>query len=54
MTRRAQILGFGLLVFLAACKPIRDVIPLRGEIPARGPEKLVERLVADRITDVQY
>lgn len=54
MRCRARFLGFGLLAFLAACKPIREVMPFRGEIPARGPEKLVERLVADRITDVRY
>ncbi len=54
MRRGARTLGFGLLALLAACKPIREVMPFRGEIPARGPEKLVERLVADRITDVRY
>lgn len=54
MRNRARFLGFGLLTFLGACKPIREVMPFRGEIPARGPEKLVERLVADRITDVRY
>jgi hypothetical protein len=54
MTRCARIIGFGLLALLAACKPIREVMPFRGEIPARGPEKLLERLVADRITDVRY
>lgn len=54
MRCRARFLGFGLLAFLGACKPIREVMPFRGEIPARGPEKLVERLVADRITDVRY
>lgn len=54
MTAALRILGVGCLALLAACKPIREAIPFRGEIPARGPEKLLERLVADRCTDVHY
>ena len=54
MTRTLRTIGFGCLALLSACKPIREVIPFRGEIPARGPDKLIERLVADRITDVRY
>lgn len=54
MTRAARVIGLGSLALLGACKPIREVIPFRGEIPARGPDKLVERLVADRITNVRY
>ena len=42
------------VVFFAACKPIREVLPFRGEIPARGPDKLLEQLLAHRITDVRY
>ncbi len=54
LTRFAGAFALLGLAFLSACKPIREVMPFRGEIPARGPEKLVERLVADRITDVRY
>jgi Domain of unknown function (DUF4292) len=42
------------VVFFAACKPIRQAMPFRGEIPARGPDKLVEHLLANRFTDVRY
>lgn len=42
------------LTWLAACKPIKEVMPFRGEIPARGPEKLLEQLLKQRITDVRY
>ena len=54
MNRTTRIPVLGLLALLGACKPIREAIPFRGEIPARGPEKLVERLVADRLTDVHW
>lgn len=54
MRRAARATGLLCLALLSACKPIREVLPFRGEIPARGPEKLVERLTADRITDVRY
>ena len=33
------------LTWLVACKPIKEVMPFRGEIPARGPEKLLEQLL---------
>ena len=49
-----RIVAFACAGFIAGCKPIRQAMPFRGEIPARGPEKLVERLVADRITGVRY
>jgi hypothetical protein len=45
---------FAVVALVASCKPIREAIPFRGEIPARGPEKLLERLMADRVTDVHY
>ena len=54
MTRFARTIVFGLLTLLAGCKPIREVIPFRGEFPPRGPDKLVEHLVLDRITDIRY
>lgn len=42
------------ITLLAGCKPIREVLPFRGEIPARGPDKLVDLVQANRITDVRY
>lgn len=42
------------ITLLTGCKPIREVLPFRGEIPARGPEKLVDLVQANRITDVRY
>ncbi len=54
MTRMRRAIGVACLALLAACKPIREVMPFRGEIPARGPEKLLEQLMNDRITDVRY
>lgn len=45
-----------LLAFTAACKPARHITAILrpADLPPRGPEKLVERLVANRITDVHY
>ncbi len=43
-----------LLALFAGCKPIREVLPFRGEIPARGPEKLVELVRANRVEGVRY
>ena len=54
MIRSLRTLLLVCVVFFASCKPIREVLPFRGEIPARGPEKLLEQLLANRITDVRY
>ncbi|MBL0045957.1 MAG: DUF4292 domain-containing protein [Flavobacteriales bacterium] len=54
MIRAMRTLLLLCVVFFTACKPIREVLPFRGEIPARGPEKLLEQLLANRITDVRY
>lgn len=54
MTRALRTAGLICVAFFVACKPIREVMPFRGEIPARGPEKLMEQLLANRITDVRY
>lgn len=42
------------IALLAGCKPIREVLPFRGEIPARGPEKLLDLVMANRISGVRY
>lgn len=42
------------LLPLAACKSGRPLPILRPEIPARSPEKLLERVLANARTDVRY
>ncbi|MBS1499624.1 MAG: DUF4292 domain-containing protein [Bacteroidetes bacterium] len=54
MMRAAGAIGMGCLLLLAACKPIRRVLPFRGDLPPRGAEKMMEHLSAARITDVRY
>lgn len=54
MSRSLRTIGLACLALFAACKPIREVMPFRGEIPSRGPDKLIEQLMADRMSDVRY
>ncbi len=42
------------LALLGGCKPIREVVRFDRELPARGPERIIEELEARRITDVRY
>lgn len=54
MSRAIGLMALVACMFATGCKPMREVMPFRGEIPARGPDKLLERLMQDRITDVRY
>lgn len=53
---RTSLPGFliAMVLLLAACRPQRDTINTARDLPPRGPEKLLERLRANAITDVRY
>lgn len=42
------------LALLTSCKPIREVVRPARELPARGPEKLIEHLKERDITNIRY
>jgi Domain of unknown function (DUF4292) len=54
MIRGLRTAAWVCVLLIVACKPIRQAMPFRGDIPARGPDKLVEQLMAQQLTDVHY
>jgi hypothetical protein len=54
MTRSARSLLLALLVLVLACKPRQEVASTERELQPRSPEKLLERLAAQREEGVRY